>query len=142
MFKKCLFLFALASTVLSSCASNVNDDKNPNENNDDENSLTIKEDFSNITIKDDNYRNYYEIFVYSYADSNGDGIGDLKGISDQLDYIENLGYTGIWLTPIFKSPTYHKYNASDYFTIDPQFGTMGDLETLINKAHARNIKVI
>ncbi len=142
MFKKCLFLFALASTVLSSCASNVNDDKNPNENNDDENSLTIKEDFSNITIKDDNYRNYYEIFVYSYADSNGDGIGDLKGISDKLDYIENLGYTGIWLTPIFKSPTYHKYNASDYFTIDPQFGTIGDLETLVNKAHARNIKVI
>ena len=142
MFKKCLFLFALASTVLSSCASNVNDDKNPNENNDDENSLTIKEDFSNITIKDDNYRNYYEIFVYSYADSNGDGIGDLKGISDKLDYIENLGYTGIWLTPIFKSPTYHKYNASDYFAIDPQFGTTEDLETLVNKAHDRNIKVI
>lgn len=93
-------------------------------------------------IRDDNYRNYYEIFVYSYCDSNGDKIGDLAGIASRLDYIRDLGYTGIWLTPIFKSASLHKYNASDYFAVDPSFGTMADLETLISECHKRDIKII
>lgn len=94
------------------------------------------------TISNDNYRNYYEIFVSSYADSNGDGIGDLNGITAKLPYLHDLGYTGIWLTPIFASTTYHKYNASNYFEIDPTFGTMDDLKTLVAKAHELNIKII
>ena len=53
-------------------------------------------------------RNYYEVFVYSYADSNGDGIGDLNGLISKLDYIEDMGFNGIWLMPIMKSTTYHK----------------------------------
>ena len=80
---------------------------------------------------DDNYRTYYEIFVYSFCDSNGDGIGDLQGVISKLDYLEELGIRGIWLMPIHPSTSYHKYNVSDYYAIDPQYGTMEDFEQLI-----------
>lgn len=90
----------------------------------------------------DNYRNYYEIFPYSYADSDGDGIGDLQGIMDRLDYIEELGINGIWLTPICPSTTYHKYDVINYCEIDSQFGTMEDFDRLMEECNARGIDVI
>ncbi|MGL4737856.1 MAG: alpha-amylase family glycosyl hydrolase [Cellulosilyticaceae bacterium] len=93
-------------------------------------------------LQDDKYDNYYEIFVYSFCDSDGDGIGDLDGVTRQLDYLKSLGITGIWLTPIMPSPDYHKYSVMDYKGIDPQFGTMADFERLIDEAHKRGIKVI
>lgn len=92
--------------------------------------------------EDDNYRSYYQIFVGAFADSNGDGVGDLKGIEDKLDYISDLGFRGIWLSPIFQSPSYHKYNTEDYFKVDPSLGTNDDLISLVRKAHEKNIKVI
>ena len=79
---------------------------------------------------DDNYRNYYEIFVYSYADSNGDGIGDFKGLEGKLPYIRDMGFNGIWLMPIMPSPSYHKYDVTDYYAVDPQYGTMEDFRSL------------
>lgn len=91
---------------------------------------------------DDHYRNYYEVFVYSYADSNGDGIGDIQGLISKLDYIEETGFNGIWLMPIMPSTTYHKYDVIDYYDIDPQYGTMDDFKELIEECHARNINVI
>lgn len=91
---------------------------------------------------DDNYDNYYEVFVYSFCDSDGDGIGDLKGVTSKLNYIRDLGYTGLWLTPVHQSPTYHKYDVIDYCTIDEDFGTMEDFEELIEKADELGIKVI
>ena len=91
---------------------------------------------------DDKYRNYYEIFPYSYCDSNGDGIGDLNGISSKLDYISDLGINAIWLTPICSSDTYHKYDVKDYYTIDPDFGTMEDFENLMSGCEDRGIDVI
>jgi len=98
----------------------------------------------------DQYRTYYEIFPYSYADSNGDGVGDLKGIIKTLDYLndgdphtdKDLGYTGIWLTPIMPAVSYHKYDVTDYMNVDPQFGTMQDFDQLISESHARGINVI
>lgn len=90
----------------------------------------------------DNYRSYYQIFVGAFADSNGDKVGDLKGIEDKLDYIVDMGYRGIWLSPIFESPSYHKYNTTDYFAIDDELGTMSDLTSLVAKAHEKNVKVI
>jgi glycosidase len=93
-------------------------------------------------IIDDNYRNYYEIFVTSFADSNKDGIGDLNGIDSKLSYLRDLGYTGIWLTPIFASNSYHKYDTNDYFQIDSSFGTLDDLKKLVSDAHKLGIKVI
>ena len=91
---------------------------------------------------DDNYRTFYEIFVYSFCDSDGDGIGDLQGVISKLDYLEELGITGIWLMPIHPSTSYHKYNVSDYYAIDPQYGTMEDFEQLIAECDKRNIHVI
>ena len=91
---------------------------------------------------DDNYRTFYEIFVYSFCDSDGDGIGDLQGVISKLDYLEELGITGIWFMPIHPSTSYHKYNVSDYYAIDPQYGTMEDFEQLIAECEKRDIHVI
>lgn len=91
---------------------------------------------------DDNYDNYYEVFVYSFCDSDGDGVGDIKGVTSKLSYIRDMGYTGLWLTPIQSSPTYHKYDAVDYCSIDEAFGTMADFEELIEEADRLGIKVI
>lgn len=99
---------------------------------------------------DDNYRVFYQIFVGSFSDSDGDGIGDIRGIIDRFDYLndgninsgKSLGVQGIWLSPIFLSPSYHKYDCSDYYQIDPDFGTQEDLEELIELCHSRNVKII
>ena len=94
------------------------------------------------TSPDDNYRVWYEIFVYSFCDSNGDGIGDLKGATSKLDYLQELGINGIWLMPIHPSSSYHKYDVNDYYEIDPQYGTMADFEEFIAECDKRGIKVI
>ena len=91
---------------------------------------------------DDNYRTFYEIFVYSFCDSDGDGIGDLQGVISKLDYLQELGINGIWFMPIHPSTSYHKYNVSDYYAIDPQYGTMEDFEQLLAECKARDIHVI
>ena len=94
------------------------------------------------SVPDDNYRTWYEVFVYSFCDSDGDGIGDLKGVQSKLDYLQELGITGIWLMPIHPSTTYHKYNVSDYYAIDPSYGTMADMKELLADCKERNIRVI
>ena len=85
---------------------------------------------------------YYEIFVRSWYDTNGDGIGDLNGVTAKLDYLKSLGVSGIWLMPINPSPSYHGYDITDYRAINPQYGTMADFERLLREAHKRGIKVI
>ena len=98
----------------------------------------------------DNYRVFYEIFVGSFSDSDGDGIGDLRGIINRMDYLNDgddnsgvsLGVEGLWLSPIFKSGSYHKYDVNDYYAIDPAFGTEEDLRELVELCHERNVKVI
>ncbi len=92
----------------------------------------------------------YEVFVYSFFDGNGDGIGDLPGLTQKLDYINNgnaaddedLGCDMIWVMPVFPSPTYHKYDVTDYCAIDPVYGTMEDFETLLNECHKRGVRLI
>ena len=99
---------------------------------------------------DDNYRTFYQIFVGSFSDSDGNGIGDLRGIINRIDYLNDgdissgndLGVQGLWLSPIFASPTYHKYDAIDYYQIDPRFGTEEDLKELIRLCEERNVKII
>ncbi|MBQ7278713.1 MAG: alpha-amylase [Clostridia bacterium] len=90
----------------------------------------------------DNCGATYEIFVYSFFDSDGDGIGDLQGVEQQLPYIEDLGVSQIWLMPIFPSPTYHKYDTADYLSIDPQYGTMADFDSLLAACHGAGLRVI
>lgn len=85
----------------------------------------------------------YQIYPRSFADSNGDGIGDLQGIISKLDYLENLGIDAIWLSPVCRSPQDDNgYDISDYQDIDPMFGTLQDMETLIAEAEKRRIRII
>jgi glycosidase len=93
---------------------------------------------------------FYEIFVRSFYDSGNDGIGDLKGLTQKLDYLNDgnpattndLGVTGIWLMPISQSPSYHGYDVTDYRSIEPDYGTMEDFRAFLDAAHARGISVI
>jgi alpha-amylase len=85
----------------------------------------------------------YQIFPYAFADSNDDGIGDLNGITENLDYLnETLGVDCIWLTPIHPSPSYHKYDVTDFYRIDPVFGTMAHYQNLLTQAEAKGIRVL
>jgi len=93
---------------------------------------------------------YYEIFVRSFYDSDGDGIGDLQGVIEKLDYLndgdpnttDDLGVTGIWLMPINPSPSYHGYDVTDYRSIHPDYGTLDDFKRLLAEADKRGIKII
>ena len=94
------------------------------------------------TINNVNGGVYYEIFVRSFADSNGDGHGDLAGIKEKIPYLEDLGVKGLWLTPIHPSPSYHGYDVTDYYGIHSDFGTMRDFEELISVAQDHHIDII
>ncbi len=85
---------------------------------------------------------FYEIFVRSFRDSDGDGIGDFNGITEKLDYLQGLGIKGIWLMPINPSPSYHGYDVTDYYAVNPDYGTMDDFKRLLEEAHKRDIKII
>ena len=95
-----------------------------------------------VTVIDDNYRTWYEIFVYSFCDSDGDQMGDLQGVISKLDYIADMGFNGIWLMPIMPADSYHKYDVKDYLEIDPEYGTMEDFEELAAECDKRGIKLI
>jgi trehalose-6-phosphate hydrolase len=86
---------------------------------------------------------FYQIYMPSYADSNGDGYGDFKGITGKLNYLSGLGVKGIWLTPFLKSPKVDNgYDVADYYAIDPTYGSKADFDTFLLEAHKRGIKVI
>jgi len=85
---------------------------------------------------------FYEIFVGSFCDSNGDGVGDLNGIKSKLPYLKSLGVSGLWLTPIHPSNTYHHYDVKDYFAVSSDFGTVEDFESLCSEAKTQGIKII
>lgn len=86
---------------------------------------------------------FYEILPRGFSDSNGDGVGDLRGLIDKLDYLEWLGINCIWLMPYYKSPLRDGgYDISDFFTILPEYGDIADLDSLIARAHQKNIRVI
>lgn len=93
---------------------------------------------------------FYEIFVRSFYDSNGDGIGDFKGLTEKLDYLNDgdpattadLGITAIWLMPIFPATSYHGYDVTDYYAVNPEYGTMDEFKAFLDAAHQRGIHVI
>ncbi len=86
---------------------------------------------------------FMEIFVRSYQDSDGDGVGDFKGLTSRLDYLKRLGVTGIWLMPMMPSADHdHGYAVADYRAVNPEYGTMADFETFVKEAHKRGIGVI
>ena len=83
----------------------------------------------------------YQLLIYSFADSDGDGIGDFKGIQGKLDYLDGLGVTGLWLSPAHPSDSYHAYDVTDYYDVNPLYGTKEDFKDLIDAAHAKGIKI-
>jgi glycosidase len=103
-----------------------------------------------LTAAPTNYGSTYEIFVGSFYDSDGDGMGDLKGVQEKLDYINDgddatvsdLGCNAIWFMPVSKSDSYHKYDVIDYKSIDSDYGTMEDFDELVTACHERGIRVI
>lgn len=138
--------------VLSGCADNSESSNKGADSNSSSKSESIADPIENISAEksNDKYRNYYQIFVNSFCDSNGDGIGDLEGIISQLDYLndgdpntgDDLGIDGIWLTPIMPSKSYHKYDVEDYYDIDPIFGSLETFDKLIDECDKRGIDVI
>lgn len=102
---------------------------------------------------DDNYRNWYEVFVRSFwdhSDDDGsepsyvtdDGVGDLRGVTQKLDYVKEMGFNGIWLMPVCQSNTYHGYDVTDYYTVESDYGTNDDFKELVREAHSRGINII
>ena len=93
---------------------------------------------------------FYEIFVRSFQDSDGDGIGDFRGVTSRLDYLndgnpatkDDLGVDGLWLMPVFASPSYHGYDVTDYERVNPEYGSEADFDSLLAAAHRRGIRVI
>ena len=85
----------------------------------------------------------YQVYPFSFMDSNNDGWGDIEGIISKLDYIKDLGVTAIWFSPLYKSPDYdYGYDISDYLDIDEKFGSMADFDRLLEECHKRDLKVI
>ena len=147
---KRILAFLLACLLLAGCGT-----KTPEPDSSVESTVAVTEPASAVLTEqalaeiarlgespDDNYRTFYEIFVYSFCDSDGDGIGDLQGVISKLDYLEELGIQGIWLMPIHPSTSYHKYNVSDYYAIDPAYGTMEDFDAFMAECEKRDIHVI
>ena len=85
----------------------------------------------------------YQIYPKSFQDSDGDGVGDIRGIIQRLDYLEDLGIDAVWISPMYCSPQNDNgYDISDYQDIDPMFGTLADMDELIAEAKKRNIRII
>ena len=147
-----LFLVAALGLTLFSCASSPNPETtdSPETTQTTEPGEVMILDAGTAVPTQTNNRAYYHIFVGSFSDSNGDGIGDLRGIIERFDYLndgddasgKSLGVEGIWLSPIHPSPSYHKYDVKDYYSVDPQFGTEEDLKELIELCHSRNVQLI
>lgn len=133
-----LILTLIASITLMACNSNPT------------NEFIIKDRALKAEVSDDLYRVYYEIFVGSFSDSNADGYGDIKGIINRFDYLndgdddsgKSLGIEGIWLMPIMPSPSYHKYDVTDYKAIDNKYGTIEDFKEFTALAKERDVSVI
>lgn len=83
----------------------------------------------------------YQLQVYSFADSDGDGIGDFKGITSHLDYLDALGVTALWLSPIHPAMSYHGYDVLDYYSVNPEYGTEADFRELVDKAHEKGMGI-
>lgn len=135
---KGLCLTLITGLTLSACQSPITRNK--------DNMIKLE----NVSIINDKYRTAYEVFVYSFYDGNGDGIGDLKGLTEKLDYINDgnpasstsLLANEIWLMPISPASSYHKYDVEDYKEIDPEYGTLSDFKKLVEESHKRGINII
>lgn len=129
-----LLIITLLVLLLLACTPPVDDNGNGNGDSTDLRALNPRNDI------------YYQIFIRSFADSDGDGVGDFNGITENLDYLEDLGVTAIWMMPFNETDldfgSHHGYRIKDYYKVNPEYGTMADLENLINEAESRKMRVM
>lgn len=141
MKKKILSILLVLTILLTGCGGGTKQDGTTQK----EEAASTEESFV-LNLEDnridDNNRMYYEVFVYAFSDSDGDGIGDLKGLTQKLDYIEDLGCNGIWLMPVNSAVSYHKYDITDYYQIDEEYGTLEDFQDFLKECEERNINVL
>ncbi len=131
-----LLVLLLLSTMVVACTQDEDDpvEEDPY--------YTTWTDNDTVSVDDSRYRDYYQLCVYSFCDSDGDGWGDFKGIESKLDYIKELGYTGVWLSPIHPSSSYHGYNVDDYYAVSDRFGTLDDFDDLTAAAKDKGMVIM
>ena len=146
-----ILALTLLVSVLAACGdSDKKDGGDKNESSGSKTSAGDPVDTLKAEQSTDKYRSYYQVWIGAFNDSDGDHVGDIPGIVEKLDYIndgdpnsgDDLGADGIWLSPMMPSSTYHKYNVEDYYSIDPEFGTLDDFDKLIEECHNRGVVVI
>ena len=147
-------LFSLSSITFVGCNSEstptVDDDdmfEDPSTEVIEEETILLEEYKEENYVFDENSSNEngsvsYEIFVRSFYDYDGDGIGDFLGVKEKLPYLKDLGVKTLWLMPIHQSPSYHGYDVVDYYGVNPEYGTMEDFESLVNQAAEYNIDIM
>ncbi|KHC96015.1 Alpha-amylase [Thermotoga sp. TBGT1766] len=106
------------------------------------NSTNTGDSASNLSINEVKYPVVYEIFIRSFYDSDGDGVGDINGVSQKVDYLRKLGIDAVWFMPFNEAVSYHGYDITDYYNVEKDYGTMEDLENMIQVLHENGIKVI
>ncbi len=141
------FLFCLLMLVATACSdgNSITDEPDPAPN--PEPSPEPTPEWVAVSANPDNWDGEkratisYQLLVYSFADSNGDGYGDINGLISKLDYIQKLGIKAIWLSPIHPSPSYHGYDVTDYDAVSPKFGSEADFDRLVSAAHDKGIRI-
>lgn len=138
--KKQLITLAILAGALSACGQNTAPSTTQQE-------AATEAEYLSLTLNEDTsqwWKNgiMYEIWPRSFYDSDGDGNGDFNGMTAKLDYLDDLGVNGVWLTPIFEAPSYHGYDFQEFYEVESDYGTMQELENFITEAHKRDIKII
>lgn len=128
-------LLAAGFLVLSACKNQLNVSTVDNDN-------KVEEALAPKDVSQWPHAVTYEIFVQSFADSDKDGIGDIRGMIQKLDYLQDLGVKAIWLMPVNPSPSYHKYDVTDYYDIHPDYGNLEEFKQFVKEAHKRDLKVV
>jgi len=145
---KYLATLTLLFPLLLSCSNNISSSSSVSKYITDETTgVVLEKDFADDYVIDEDVSNEngsmsYEVFVRSFYDSNGDGIGDLNGVTYKLPYFKSLGIKTLWLMPIMPSPTYHGYDVSDYYSIHKDYGTIDDYKNLVKEAEKYNIDIM
>ncbi len=146
MKKRLLTTFLLLSGCLLSACNGNGEESKSSEFSESDDSIILEDDTSTsydfAESSNENGSMNYEIFVRSFYDSNNDGIGDLNGVKEKLPYLSDMGFKSIWLMPIFPSPTYHGYDVTDYYSVNPDYGTLDDFSALVEEAKKYNIDIM
>src|SRR5690606_35544618 len=141
LMKRLLSLF-IAASLLAGCSDSGTSSSQPQTN-----AAVSSAAYHSLKINEDANEWWHDAIIYeiwprSFYDADGDGSGDFNGMTSKLDYLQDLGVDGIWLTPVFEAPSYHGYDFQDFYSVESDYGTMAEFENFIAQAHKRDIKVI